>query len=341
MIEFKDSNEDMKLVEEWKNGNGKSFEKLVKKYGKKIMGYIRSKWFNDNDIDDIAQDSWIKIHSGIAKYDPSKSSFYNFAKLNVKDILWNRYKGRKLIIVDKEILIQTLHFPDINYETDDIIGENPIIPNNPEQSYLLYSEMKELLLTACTRGGPLHQIICFLYNKSLSGWGPKSIVEKLSDYMLSILTEKLVKDYKKETMLPIKELEECFAGLREKVCKKLIDEIEKYTPIRCYLPGEIEKERFEREIISNTPEEKDRDFIRDVYLFDESRDKYILNNKYRNKADRIYSILHSAGYKTLLDKVTGNTILPDYYGKKPVHDVEVWTNRVKQRIYDACCEHFV
>lgn len=111
-------------------------------------------------------------------------------------------------------------------EADKITGRkdfklSTMSPEEPLEKYELF------LKITFKEGGHPHQLVAFGFNKLLTGWGPKEIVEKLSSKSLKTLADKLIMDYKEESKLPGYIVNYAFKPLKGKMDKKVEDVLEK------------------------------------------------------------------------------------------------------------------
>lgn len=60
--------EDQDLIHQIKNGNANAFRFLVSKYEKLVFGIVWRIMGNDSDLEDIAQDVFMKVYRGLGKF---------------------------------------------------------------------------------------------------------------------------------------------------------------------------------------------------------------------------------------------------------------------------------
>lgn len=208
----------LELVFKAKKGDKEAFNQLYIKYQRSILGYITSRCSNKEDAEDIAQMTWAEVFERIKEYDTEKCSFYRFV-IHWAEIMRKRnYKKAK----------------------PERIKEEELKEEKRSEEVFDINEIEKLLRVTFSDGGPPHQLIAFGFNKLLSGWGPKKIVEKLSSLTLRKLCEKLIEEYRNESLLPIERIEEFFQSLKVRM-ENRVDEILDETSRKVY--KEILKKR--------------------------------------------------------------------------------------------------
>lgn len=169
-----------KLLTDFTCGYPKAFSTLFKKYKKAIKKYIASHCFGSlkHDIDDIEQETWIRIWEKKDEFDTNRS-FYSFvcywAKIMIKRTI---KKNRSILVLD-----------------DDTLNENLMASDSFSCQDNTSDKLDDLFRVTFTIGGPPHQLIAFGFNKLLSQWKPKTIVRHLSALSLKDLSGILIKDY--------------------------------------------------------------------------------------------------------------------------------------------------
>ena len=56
---------------EYRLGNSEAFEMLYARHSPKAYGYLKSKLFKKNHVDDVFQESFLRLHKFRTKYDPA------------------------------------------------------------------------------------------------------------------------------------------------------------------------------------------------------------------------------------------------------------------------------
>lgn len=121
---------DEELVEKVKKGDADVYEKIIQKYQSKVFGLIYNMTKNQNDIEDIAQEVFIKIYKNLGKFKGESSLYTWIYKITVNLCLDEMKKRKNVIYLDEKI------------EVDD--GEvNRELPSEDKSQEKLYEE-KEL-----------------------------------------------------------------------------------------------------------------------------------------------------------------------------------------------------
>ena len=55
-------------------GDDQAFAELYRKYRRAIRGYICTRCFDDNYVDDLEQNAWLEIHKKLDTYDPERAT---------------------------------------------------------------------------------------------------------------------------------------------------------------------------------------------------------------------------------------------------------------------------
>lgn len=98
-----DNVNDEELVKKVKNGDVDAFEEIIAKYEKKVFSLIFNVIKNENEIEDLAQEVFIKIYKNIDKFQ-GKSSLYTWVYRITTNVCLDYIKKRKEIIyIDEKI----------------------------------------------------------------------------------------------------------------------------------------------------------------------------------------------------------------------------------------------
>lgn len=121
---------DEELVEKVKKGDADVYEKIIQKYQSKVFGLIYNMTKNQNEIEDLAQEVFIKIYKNLGKFKGDSSLYTWIYKITVNLCLDEMKKRKNVIYLDEKI------------EVDD--GEvNRELPSEDKSQEELYEE-KEL-----------------------------------------------------------------------------------------------------------------------------------------------------------------------------------------------------
>ncbi len=94
---------DEKLVKKVKNGDADAFEQIIIKYEKKIFGLIYNMLRNENEIEDVAQEVFIKVYKNLDKFN-GDSSLYTWIYKIATNLCLDQIKKRKEVIYIDEKL---------------------------------------------------------------------------------------------------------------------------------------------------------------------------------------------------------------------------------------------
>lgn len=205
--------EDLNLIKKAVKGNPKSFSQLYEKYHRAIRGFIASRCPNDEDVNDLEQDIWIHINKKLDRYDPEKGAFYTFVK-----------KSAHFKILD---YYETLY---INEELED---NTPAVEGHNAEKEEREEVYRTFLSLTFSKGGPPHQLIAFGFNKLLKK-GPKKLVAKHTDVLLTKLSEVLILSYIEQSFIPENKVRECFQTLRIQMDKRVREVLEKHDSLEKY-----------------------------------------------------------------------------------------------------------
>ena len=87
--------EEIELVKEAKSGNVHSFEALIYKYDKKVLGIIIAMVGSDEEAQDLYQEVFLKVYKSIKKF-RRDSNFYTWLYRITVNVCLNYRKKRKL-----------------------------------------------------------------------------------------------------------------------------------------------------------------------------------------------------------------------------------------------------
>ncbi len=151
------------LVEKLKAIDDKTFEEIYKQYYEKVKSYVTSKIGNDNNIEDLVQEVFIRVYKYLDSYDSSKGNFYNFILLNANNVIIDYVRKKKVRENrNSDCDIETIKDDDFDLEE---IGEHA------EEKQILKSIMDELPDT-------YKEIIELIYIKDLSNKAAANIMGK-------------------------------------------------------------------------------------------------------------------------------------------------------------------
>ena len=160
---------DNELVKECLDGNQEAFAELLARY-KRLIYSVAYKFTKDSDeVNDMAQEAFIKIYRSLSKYD----SQYKFSTWSVKvatNICLDHVRRKKINSVSLD-------------EIANFTGRN----NSPEE-YYLRKEHSQALKSAIDRLPEIYRVPILLYHQN--GMSYKEIAEKL-DKPMSIIKNRI------------------------------------------------------------------------------------------------------------------------------------------------------
>ncbi|HWQ81771.1 MAG TPA: sigma-70 family RNA polymerase sigma factor [Ignavibacteria bacterium] len=127
--------EDYELIDRAISGEQSAYDKLMKKYYNLVHNLIFRMIYNKEDVEDLAQEAFIKAFNSLDKFDRQfafSTWLYKIASNNCIDYL--RKKKLNTISIDKEI----------DSEDDDLRFEIPDVEFKPDRS-IIEEERKALL----------------------------------------------------------------------------------------------------------------------------------------------------------------------------------------------------
>lgn len=129
-----------KIIHQIKKGQDYKFKKILDAYGKRIYGYIHSITKNSNHVDDLYQDTIIKIYTSIQHYDPSgnfEAWIITIARNTVYDGL--RKLNKIIYLEDLNDLLSDAHFEMEILKKESLIELDQCIASlKEEQQEMIY-----------------------------------------------------------------------------------------------------------------------------------------------------------------------------------------------------------
>ena len=125
---------DEELVEDVKKGNIDAFEDIVKKYENKVYGIVFHMMKNQNEVEDLAQEVFLKVYKNLDKFKGDSSLYTWIYKITVNLCLDELKKRKNIIYLDEKISVED--------------GEiDKVLPSNERSQEELYEdkELKENL----------------------------------------------------------------------------------------------------------------------------------------------------------------------------------------------------
>lgn len=160
---------DQELVRECLNGNNDAFAELISRYKRLIYSVAYKFSRNDEDVNDMAQDAFIKIYKSLSRYD----SQYKFSTWSVKvttNICLDHVRRKKLNSVSLD-------------EIENFMASN----DSPEDQYI-QKEHSQMLMSAIDELPEIYREPIIMYHQQ--GMSYKEISEFLGKPM-SIVKNRL------------------------------------------------------------------------------------------------------------------------------------------------------
>ncbi len=97
---------DEELVEDVKKGNIDAFEDIVKKYENKVYGIVFHMMKNQNEVEDLAQEVFLKVYKNLDKFKGDSSLYTWIYKITVNLCLDELKKRKNIIYLDEKISVE-------------------------------------------------------------------------------------------------------------------------------------------------------------------------------------------------------------------------------------------
>lgn len=97
---------DEELVEGVKKGNIDAFEDIVKKYENKVYGIVFHMMKNQNEVEDLAQEVFLKVYKNLDKFKGDSSLYTWIYKITVNLCLDELKKRKNIIYLDEKISVE-------------------------------------------------------------------------------------------------------------------------------------------------------------------------------------------------------------------------------------------
>ncbi len=202
--------EELLLIIQAQAGDSDSFNRLWSDHEEVLFGFIRWQVRGpdaDRTAREILADSYLFLRSHISDYDPNRSRFRTYAKLQV-DSLRRKHLRRR-----REIPVSWVSDPD-QEDPATRLPEPPAPNRSVEDELIQYEQACRLLRVTLSLSCPPHQLVVFGFNRLL-GWKPRDIVKELSDHPLSVLEARLENDFVGMSPYDEEFVRDCFRGLRQ------------------------------------------------------------------------------------------------------------------------------
>lgn len=97
---------DEELVEGVKKGNIDAFEDIVKKYENKVYGIVFHMMKNQNEVEDLAQEVFLKVYKNLGRFKGDSSLYTWIYKITVNLCLDELKKRKNIIYLDEKISVE-------------------------------------------------------------------------------------------------------------------------------------------------------------------------------------------------------------------------------------------
>lgn len=97
---------DEELVEGVKKGNIDAFEDIVKKYENKVYGIVFHMMKNQNEVEDLAQEVFLKVYKNLDRFKGDSSLYTWIYKITVNLCLDELKKRKNIIYLDEKISVE-------------------------------------------------------------------------------------------------------------------------------------------------------------------------------------------------------------------------------------------
>lgn len=97
---------DEELVKRIRKGDIDAFEDIVKKYENKVYGIVFHMMKNQNEVEDLAQEVFLKVYKNLDKFKGESSLYTWIYKITVNLCLDELKKRRNIIYLDEKISVE-------------------------------------------------------------------------------------------------------------------------------------------------------------------------------------------------------------------------------------------
>jgi RNA polymerase sigma-70 factor, ECF subfamily len=94
---------DEQLFLRYNNGDQRGFQELVQRYEPRIQGFLRKRLNDEERVEDLTQDTFLRIHRARENYDPSRKFstwIHTIANNLLKNEFRNRSRRREMVFSD-------------------------------------------------------------------------------------------------------------------------------------------------------------------------------------------------------------------------------------------------
>lgn len=94
------------LVKRIKNGDVEVFEKIIELYERKVFSLIYQMVKNENEVEDLAQEVFIKVYSNISKFNGNSSLYTWIYKITTNLCIDHLKKKKEVIYLDEKLKLE-------------------------------------------------------------------------------------------------------------------------------------------------------------------------------------------------------------------------------------------
>lgn len=106
-------NEDLML--RYRDGDQKAFDELFERIQQRVYAYVSKHLFSKNEVEDVTQNIFVKLHTTKEKYDP-KHPFEAWLFVIARSVLYDHLRKSSKINLDELKTFLTAEEPEINLE---------------------------------------------------------------------------------------------------------------------------------------------------------------------------------------------------------------------------------
>ncbi len=157
---------DEELVKRVKNGDIDAFEEIIAKYEKRVFGLIYNVIKNENEIEDVAQEVFMKVYKNIDKFKGNSSLYTWIYRITANLCLDYIKKKKEVIYIDEKLQLDD---GEVDFQ----------IPSNEKLQDELYEEkeLKEKLQKSIAKLPEKQQMMIIL--RDIKGFSYEEISEIL------------------------------------------------------------------------------------------------------------------------------------------------------------------
>jgi RNA polymerase sigma-70 factor (ECF subfamily) len=122
--------DEQSLVKRAKNGDLEAYEEIIKLYDKKVFSLIFNMIRNQDDVEDIAQEVFIKIYRNLKNFKEESSLYTWIYRITVNICIDEMKKRKQVVYLDEKIQVQDgeieVQIPDTGKPLEEIAEDKDI-----------------------------------------------------------------------------------------------------------------------------------------------------------------------------------------------------------------------